>query len=111
MNGDVAEIFSPFKRSVIHLDDTVDAILSLSKNWDGPQIINCGGPDSLCRSEFAQILKEEVFPNLELKIVRPPEKFYKDRPSEVSMMSISLKNILGKSQKSLREAVRVEFDV
>lgn len=111
LNGDVAEIFSPFKRSVIHLDDTVDAILSLSKNWDGPQIINCGGPDSLCRSEFAQILKEEVFPNLELKIVRPPEKFYKDRPSEVSMMSISLKNILGKSQKSLREAVRVEFDV
>ena len=39
MNGEVAEVFSPFERSVIHRDDTVDAILSLSRNWEGPQYI------------------------------------------------------------------------
>lgn len=110
LSGETAEVFSPFKRSVIHLDDTVDAILSLSRNWEGPQIINCGGPETLCRAEFAQILKEEVFPELEIKIVRPPEKFYKDRPCEVSMMSIPLKNVLGKPQRSLREAIRMEFE-
>ena len=110
MSGETAEVFSPFKRSVIHLDDTVDAILSLSRNWEGPQIINCGGPETLCRAEFAQILKEEVFPELEIKIVRPPEKFYMDRPCEVSMMSIPLKEVLGKPQKTLREAIRMEFE-
>ena len=110
LKGQVAEIFSPFKRSVIHRDDTVDAILSLSRNWDGPQIINCGGPETLCRSELTQILKEEVFPNLEFKIVRPQEKFYKDRPCTISMRSIPLINVLGRPQRTFREAIRMEFE-
>lgn len=107
--GEVAEIFSPFERSVIHRDDTVDAILSLSRNWDGPQFINCGGPKTVCRSEFAQILKEEVFPDLKFEVVRPPESFYRDRPSSVTMMSHPLINVLGRPQRSLREAVCMEF--
>jgi dTDP-4-dehydrorhamnose reductase len=111
LNGEVAEVFSPFERAVIHREDTVDAILSLSRDWKGPQIINCGGPETVCRSEFASILKEEVFPNLEYKVVRPPEKFYKDRPSVVSMVSFPIKNILGRSQRSLRDAIRMEFGV
>lgn len=111
MNGEVAEVFSPFERSVIHRDDTVDAILSLSGNWEGPQYINCGGPQTICRSEFAQILKEEVFPNLEIEIVKPPEKFYRDRPETVSMISHSIINVLGRPQRTLREAIRMEFAV
>ena len=111
MNGEVAEVFSPFERSVIHRDDTVDAILSLSRNWEGPQYINCGGPQTICRSEFAQILKEEVFPNLEIEIVKPPEKFYRDRPETVSMISHSIINVLGRPQRTLREAIRMEFAV
>ena len=111
MNGEVAEVFSPFERSVIHRDDTVDVILSLSRNWEGPQYINCGGPQTICRSEFAQILKEEVFPNLEIEIVKPPEKFYRDRPETVSMISHSIINVLGRPQRTLREAIRMEFVV
>ena len=111
LKGEVAEVFSPFERSVVHRDDTVDAILSLSRNWEGPQILNCGGPQTICRSEFAQILKEEVFPSLKIKIIRPPEQFYKDRPETIPMMSISIIPILGRSQKTLREAIHMEFDV
>ena len=111
MNGEVAEVFSPFERSVIHRDDTVDAILSLSRNWEGPQYINCGGPQTVCRSEFAQILKEEVFPNLQIEIVKPPEKFYRDRPETVSMISHSIINVLGRSQRTLRQAIRMEFGI
>ena len=109
LNDEVAEVFSPFERSVIYRDDTVDAILSLYRNWKGPQYINCGGPETICRSEFAQILKEEVFLNLKFEIVRPSEKFYKDRPCSVAMMSAPLINILGRPQRSLREAIRMEF--
>ena len=111
LQGKIAEVFSPFSRSVIHRDDIVDAILSLSKNWDGPQIINCGGPETLCRSEFARIIKEEVYPELRIKIVRPPEKFYKDRRAIVSMRSDNLNKILSRSSRNLRDAVRMEFDV
>jgi len=81
----------------------------LSRNWEGPQFINCGGPKTVCRSEFAQILKEEVFPSLQIEIVRPPEKFYQDRPGTVSMTSNHLTNVLGRPQRTLRDAVRMEF--
>ena len=110
LTGETAEVFSPFKRSIIYIDDTVDAILNLSENWKGPQIINCGGSETLCRSEFAQILKEEVFPNLKLKVVEPSEKFYEDRPCSIAMISTPLIDILGRPQKLLREAIRVEFE-
>lgn len=108
-NNEVAEVFSPFERFVIHRDDTVDAILSLSKNWIGSQIINCGGLENICRKTFAQVLKEEVFPNLKIKVVKPPESFYKNRPSSIAMVSTELSSILGRPQRSLREAIRMEF--
>jgi len=109
--GEVAEVFSPFARSVIHREDTVDVILSLSRRWDHSQIINCGGPENLCRSEFAQIVKEELYPDLKINVVRPDDKFYQDRPAVINMMSPLLTNILGRPQRTLREAIRMEFGV
>ena len=109
LNNEVAEVFSPFERYVIHRDDTVDAILSLSKNWIGSQIINCGGLENVCRKEIAEVLREEIFPNLKMKIIKPPESFYKDRPSSIPMVSTELSTILGRPQRSLREAIRMEF--
>ena len=109
LNNEVAEVFSPFERYVIHRDDTVDAILSLSKNWIGSQIINCGGLQNVCRKEIAEVLKEEVFPNLKIKIIKPQESFYKDRPSSIPMVSTELSTILGRPQRSLRESIRMEF--
>ena len=109
LNNEVAEVFSPFERYVIHRDDTVDAILSLSKNWIGSQIINCGGLENVCRKEIAEVLREEIFPNLKMKIIKPPESFYEDRPSSIPMVSTELSTILGRPQRSLREAIRMEF--
>ena len=108
-NNEVAEVFSPFERCVIHRDDTVDVILSLTKNWIGSQIINCGGLQNVCRKEIAEVLKEEVFPNLKIKIVKPPKSFYKNRPSSIEMVSTELSSILGRPQRSLAEAIRMEF--
>ena len=109
LNNEVAEVFSPFERYVIHRDDTVDAILSLSKNWIGSQIINCGGLENVCRKEIAEVIREEIYPNLKMKIIKPPESFYKDRPSSIPMVSTELSTILGRPQRSLRESIRMEF--
>ena len=108
-NNEVAEVFSPFERCVIHRDDTVDVILSLTKNWIGSQIINCGGLQNVCRKEIAEVLKEEVFPNLKIKIIKPQESFYKDRPCSIPMVSNELSTILGRPQRTLREAIHMEF--
>ena len=36
-NGVEAEVFDPLTRSVVHRDDTVDAILSIAANWDNAE--------------------------------------------------------------------------
>ena len=109
--GATAEIFDPFSRSVVHRDDTVDAIIALYNNWDVCQesVINCGGPETLSRVEFANILKDTVLKDLKIKVVTPKEKFYQDRPAIVSMRSNHLEEVLGRPARSIQDAVTLEF--
>ena len=109
--GAIAEIFDPFSRSVVHRDDTVDAIIALYNNWDvcEESVINCGGPETLSRVEFAKILKDSVYPDLKMKMVTPNEKFYNDRPAIVSMRSNHLEEVLGRPARSIQDAVTLEF--
>ena len=106
-----AEIFDPFSRSVVHRDDTVDAIIALYNNWDvcEESVINCGGPETLSRVEFAKILKDSIYPDLKMKTVTPNEKFYNDRPAIVSMRSTHLEEVLGRPARSIQDAVTLEF--
>ena len=109
--GATAEIFDPFSRAVVHRDDTVDAIIALYNNWDvcEESVINCGGPETLSRVEFAKILKDSVYPDLKMKMVTPNEKFYNDRPAIVSMRSNHLEEVLGRPARSIQDAVTLEF--
>ena len=109
--GATAEIFDPFSRSVVHRDDTVDAIIALYNNWDvcGEKVINCGGPETLSRVEFAKILKDSVYPDLKMKVITPNEKFYQDRPAIVSMRSNHLEEVLGRPARSIQDATTLEF--
>ena len=109
--GATAEVFDPFGRSVVHRDDTVDAIISLFNNWDvcDKSVINCGGPETLSRVEFANILKDSVFPELKMKVITPKEKFYEDRPAIVSMRSNLLEEVLGRPARSIQDAITLEF--
>ena len=109
--GATAEIFDPFSRSVVHRDDTVDAIIALYNNWDvcEESVINCGGPETLSRVEFAKILKDSVYADLKMKMVTPNEKFYNDRPAIVSMRSNHLEEVLGRPARSIQDAVTLEF--
>ena len=109
--GATAEIFEPFSRSIVHRDDTVDAIISLANNWDDceEQVINCGGPETLSRMEFANILKDTIFPDLKTKVITPDDKFYEDRPAIVSMRSNILEDVLGRPSRSIEDAVTLEF--
>ena len=106
-----AEIFDPFSRSVVHRDDTVDAIIALHNNWDvcEERIINCGGPQTLSRVEFSNILKDTVLTDLKTKVISPGDKFYNDRPAIVSMRSNLLEKVLGRPARSIEDAATLEF--
>ena len=107
----VADLFDPFGRSIVHRDDTVDAIISLYNNWDVCEegVINCGGPETLSRVEFAETLSELVVQDLITKVTTPDAKFYEDRPAIIAMRSPLLEKVLGRPVRSLRDAITMEF--
>ena len=110
--GEVAEIFHPFYRAVIHRDDVVTCVIELARRWDEfPQrIINCGGPKLLSRTEFAQILKDEALPGMSYDVTEPDAEFFKNRPRVINMISPAMPLLLGREPRALRDAARIEFN-
>lgn len=106
-----AKLFHPFIRSFIHLDDVVEAVVSLSQKWDDfpHPVINLGGPQMISRIEFAEILKTFALPNLQFEQTSPSEDFFLKRPKIINMESPYLNQLLSKPANSIDEAVRIEF--
>ena len=112
-SGVEAEIFDPLTRAVVHRDDTVDAILSITANWDNAdgQYINCGGPQVLSRQQFTEIVKRVALPTLKFKVTQPPAKFYTERAAFSEMYSPNLEKILGRKRHTMQQAAELEFGV
>ena len=112
-SGVEAEIFDPLTRAVVHRDDTVDAILSITANWDNAdgQYINCGGPQVLSRQQFTEVVKRVALPTLKFKVTQPPAKFYTERAALSEMYSPNLEKILGRKRHTMQQAVELEFGV
>jgi len=110
--GVEAEIFHPFYRAVVHRDDIVEGAIALVKRWkEFPQpIFNFGGPDIISRVEFAQTLKDSIFPALLFRKLQPDPQFFVNRPSMINMTSPLFESILGRPPSSLREAAHLELD-
>ena len=112
-SGVEAEVFDPLTRSVVHRDDTVDAILNIAADWDKAdgQYINCGGPQVLSRQQFTEIVKRVALQDLKFKVTTPPAKFYADRAAFSEMHSPNLEKILGRKRHTIQQAVELEFGV
>lgn len=106
-----AELFHPFFRAIVHRDDVVDGALALAKRWDEfPQtIINFGGPKVLSRIDFADCLRQVVFPSLKYRVIEPEDDFFKNRPRVIAMSSDILPKLLGRPSRNLTDAARIEF--
>lgn len=106
-----ADLFHPFFRAIVHRDDVVDGALALANHWDEvpEQAINFGGPQVLSRIDFAESLRDAHFHNLRFKVTQPGDDFFKNRPRVIAMTSPVFARLLGRSPRTLREAVRLEF--
>jgi hypothetical protein len=83
----------------------------LALRWhEYPQpVINFGGPEVLARTEFAQVLKEVVLPDLRFSVTEPDAEFFKNRPRVIRMESPVLASLLGRATRKLRQAALMEF--
>lgn len=107
-----AEIFHPFIRSVVYLGDVTQGTIALARRWrDIPRkAVNFGGPAAVTRIEFAELLRETALSNLRIRATDPGCGFFGSRPRSIRMKSPVLASLLGRPPRSLRDAVRMEFN-
>lgn len=110
-NHQVAELFHPFSRAVIHREDVVLGVLKLAENWNliPDKLINFGGPSIISRIEFAECFQENISNTLKVTVTEPKESYFKNRPRMIAMTSPVLETLLDRPALRLNDAVRIEF--
>lgn len=113
LQGDVAEVFHPFYRAVVHREDVVAGAIALAQRWGEfpQQYINFGGPMVLSRADFAKNLQEVALPTLLFRITEPEFGFFNNRPRVIQMASPILPLLLRRPAHTLNDAARIEFDL
>jgi len=111
-DGVEADLFHPFYRTIVHREDVAEGVLALAARWEEfPQrVINFGGPEVLSRIDFAECLRRYAVKNLRFRVTEPGDEFFKNRPRIISMSSEIFPMLLGRSARTMEEAVRLEFD-
>jgi nucleoside-diphosphate-sugar epimerase len=109
--GDTAEVFDPFERAVVYLNDVVDAVLAIAADWSrvASPVVNLGGPQLISRKAMVAGIKAKAIPSLGYRIVEPSEEFFQNRPTTINMVSPLLAPLLGRKASSLESAITQEF--
>ena len=109
---EVCEVFEPFSRPVVYIEDVVDGIVSLCNNWNilESSTINFSGPKLLSRAEFVGAF-QHYFNKPDIKVTYPGEQFYESRPRIINMESKYFKHLLGRQPHSIAEAIVKEFNI
>lgn len=91
-NGMEADIFHPFYRNCITVDDVVDTVIWLTKNWAEytPSVLNVAGSELVSRVRIADELNRFLKNSLHYRISKPDEGFYRNRPAITQMKSLYL---------------------
>jgi dTDP-4-dehydrorhamnose reductase len=108
---EVAELFHPLFRAIVHRDDVVEGVLALAIQWNvvTEHVINFGGPQVLSRRDFAETLRSVIFHDLRFKITEPGIDFFKNRPRVITMTSPVFARLLRRPIHTLSVAARMEF--
>jgi len=111
-HNEVADLFHPFYRPIVHRDDVVVGALELVDRWHEfpEQFINFGGPQVLSRVEMTECIRDVYHYDLHFKVTEPDVDFFKNRPRFIAMKSPLFGKLLKRPPRSLCEAAQIEFD-
>ncbi|MBR5755479.1 MAG: sugar nucleotide-binding protein [Erysipelotrichaceae bacterium] len=87
--NEVCEVYDPFCRNCITINDVLTCIEYLINNWeDYPHtFLNIAGKDLVSREDIVKELKDKLNLDLEYKVVYPGNEFYSCRPKITRMTS------------------------
>ena len=108
-NNSKAKVFHPFIRNIVYINDVIDGILKLSKNWNNydQQIFNFCGSKQYSRLDIIELYNKYVF-TLNYEISNPPKNFYKARPELINIRSKYTELLLGRTFTNIEKAIDIE---
>ena len=87
--GEVCEVYDPFYRNCITIEDVLDCIGYLINKWDEykPVFLNIAGSDLVGREDIVKELNKYFADKIKYRVVEPDESFYACRPKIARMTS------------------------
>ncbi|MBR5595923.1 MAG: NAD-dependent epimerase/dehydratase family protein [Lachnospiraceae bacterium] len=87
-----ADIYHPFYRNCIGIDDVLDVVMWMIRNWDNypPFVLNVAGKELVSRVRIADELNRLLGNKLKYSISEPMYEFYTNRPCITQMTSLYL---------------------
>jgi dTDP-4-dehydrorhamnose reductase len=103
----VAEVFHPFSRKVVYIEDVLQAIENIIEKWNSfdSQKINICGNEDISRKDIADFYNEASDNKLNYIIIEPNDKFWEARPKDIDMTSIYLEKLLGRKPIKIIDAI------
>jgi nucleoside-diphosphate-sugar epimerase len=111
-SNSVAEIFHPFYRKMIYLDDLVEALFSLVINWRNfdQRSFNLCGDKFYSRLDIAEFYCKFIGP-VRYLVVKPNLKFYKARQEKINITSLYLNKLICKDATTIENAFLIEKNI
>jgi dTDP-4-dehydrorhamnose reductase len=112
-NKELSQIYHPLYRTVIYIEDVIDAISAIEKKWNEfpGQICNICGNELVSRKDIAMLYSQILTSNFKFEYIEPSADFYRARPREINMKSLYFDQLLGKKRTSIPEAFFREFNL
>lgn len=106
-NNEIAEVFHPFSRKVVYIEDVLKAIENILMKWDDfeNQKFNICGDEDVSRKDIADFYNKAIGNKLGYKILEPDEKFWEARPKDINITSIYLEELLERKPTKIQNAI------
>lgn len=107
-NNIEAEIYHPFGRKVIFVDDVLAAIENILTRWEEfkNQKFNICGEQTVHRLDMATWYNNTINNKLDLKIIQTPNDFWKARPKNINIKSLYLESLLKRKATNIQDAIK-----
>ena len=110
-SGETCEVYDPFYRNCITINDVLDSIDYLLSNWNDykPVFLNIAGKDLIGREDIVKELNRIYSNKIKYKVVYPGDEFYKSRPKKTQMKSLYLSKYNILPEESFSQKMDCEF--
>lgn len=105
--NEVAEVFHPFSRKVVYIEDVLETIENILMKWDDfqNQKFNICGDEDVSRKDIADFYNKAIGNKLGYKILEPDDYFWEARPKDINITSIYLEKLLGRKPTKIQDAI------